>query len=233
MHGSFRSILTFAVVVLSGGAAAVAAASTLADTQLELLQQRGYRTPSVVFESSAIKVVSAAKGGKPRLVVLGANDRLVEAGLQGRGKLSVTAPGPAPPSSSGLAPTGYTLVEVSYTTPRTRGGSDTNGTFWVVRDDGTIACKVTGSSSTQLGKACGSSGWTSATPTLSVEPTGEIAFDVRYEMSGLYSTSDGRGGCLKRSPVRSSRTDRWTIQPRGTCKKAKPPLKQPDNSPDL
>jgi hypothetical protein len=216
-------------VVVSVVVAAMAAASTLSDTQAKLLQQRGYRTPSLVFESSAIKIVSAAKAGKPRLVVLAASDRLVDAGLQDPGTLSVSAP----PRSPGHVPTGYTLVEVSYTTPRAHGGSDTNGTLWLVRDDGTIACRITGSSSTELGKACGSSGWTSATPTFSIEPTGEIALDVRYGMSGGWSTADGRGGCVARSPVRSSRTDRWMIQPRGTCKKGRPPLNQPTDSPDL
>lgn len=206
------------LVVLATGVPTVAAdkPTALSREQVEKFRTKNYNAPKVVFDSSKVRVFSAKKRNKPRLVVMTATDALVDGGARSRGTLSVTARQDPSPNTTGM-----TLLEVSYETPRANNGSNTNGMLWIVRDDGTIACKVRGSSGTSI-TGCGSSGWTSIEVSTRSTPSG-VTLDVLYEDSGNYSTPDGRGGCLRRSPVRSSRLESWLIPEQGPCKKGTPP----------
>ena len=203
------------------GSAAQADPAPLTSTQEKLLAKRGYTAPVVVFESAALRIVTASKRAKPRLVVVTAADKIVDRGPVGAGKLSVTTP-----AVQGMVP-GVTLLELAYHEAHADGASNTQATLWAVRDSGAIACEVSGGSSRSIGNACGSSGWTTANAKLAPAPFDAVTLEVRYDLSGHWSESDGKGGCLNRSPVRHSYVNHWTIPARGTCKKAPKPAPTP------
>ncbi len=184
------------------------------------LEKRGYKSSTVLFESPTLQVASATKQGKVRLVIVTAAGAVVDAGPPGTGSISIaearqeSSTKPVATNAGGL-----TLLEVSYRTERGKGGSATESVLWAVRASGSIACSVPGSSVTSLGTACGSSGWTHAKAFVDASSTG-TTLEVTYENAGIWSEPDGKGGCVNRSPVRSSTTERWTIAARGMCKKA-------------
>ncbi|MEJ7600766.1 MAG: hypothetical protein WKG01_22870 [Kofleriaceae bacterium] len=199
---------TLALLLLASTASADPA--PLTSEQVKLFAKQGYKTPVVVFESATLRLAKATRYGKPRLVILTAAGSLIDGGKLGVGTLSVSA---SPSTTAGL-----TLLELGYTKALASGASDSRATLWVVRDSGAIACEVSGSSSNSLGTSCGSSGWTSAQPTL-----GAGVLDVKYDIAGQFSVADGKRGCLNRSPINHSHTARWTLPPRGKCKQAAAP----------
>lgn len=207
--------------MLVTAATATAAPPVLPEAQAKLLEKQGYKAPKLVFESPALRVASAKKAGKARLVIVTAGDKVVDAGSRARGTLTIEAP-----VSSGPDVPGVTQLEVSYDTPRPNQGNESAGSLWIVRADGSIACIVPGNSSTSIGTACGSSGSTSARPKLAPDGTGGFTLDVRYMNSGYWSERRGKG-CLSRSPVRSTRSERWLIPAKGTCTKGTPPKPKP------
>jgi hypothetical protein len=212
-----------ALLVLVVAAPAAADPTALTPEQAKVLETKGYKSPVLVFDSAALRVASAKKAGRTRLVIVTGDNKVVDAGNRGAGTLTI-----APTKSALVAPAGVTQLEVSYETPRTD-GSNRSGSLWIVRTDGSIACRVTGSSSNSIDKGCGSSGWTSARPTLKADASGGITLDIRYENSGNFSEPDGKGGCLNRSPVRSAQLVRWVIPAKGTCKKGTAPKKLDDD----
>ena len=216
-----------ALLVLVTATTATAAPPALPDAQAKFLEKQGYKSPTLVFESPAFRIASAKKAGKARLVSVTADDKVVDAGKREKGTLAIEA------IAATRVVVGMTQIEVSYDRPRPNQGSESTGSLWIVRADGSIACIVPGNSSTSIGKACGSSGSTSARPTLASDGSGGFTLDVRYTNSGNWSEPRGpKGACLNRSPVRSTNMQRWLIPAKGTCTKGTPPKPKPDD-PDL
>lgn len=215
-------------LVLLVATTATAAPPALTDAQSKLLAKQGYRSPTVVFDSPALRVASAKKAGTARLVIVTADDKVVDAGKRERGTLAVEA------IASTRVVAGMTQLEVTYDTPRANQGNQSTGTLWIVRADGSIACTVPGNNSTSSGTACGSSGSTSARPTLASDGNGGYTLDVRYTNSGNWSEPSGpKGKCMHRSPVRSTRSERWLIPAKGTCTKGTPPKPKPGDDDGL
>lgn len=224
-----RSVRIVAAILMCMGlvTAAIADPTVTAD-EAKRLQTAGYRDATIVYDSAALRVASAKKQGRQRLVVV-TPQRLVDAGRVEPGTLAIQSPvlaggrGVAMPPSVASATSALTMLEVSYRVAGPKDASRSSAKLWFVRADGSIACQVSGGNSNSIGAACGSSGWTNATPKLTPAPDGAMTLDVSYESSGNYSVATSTGDCMPRSPVRSSSRYRWVIPARGTCKEAKVP----------
>lgn len=192
----------------------VVASAASAEIPANVFAKHRYTSPTVVFESATARVATATRAGQARLVLVTADDKLVDGGRVAPGVLTVKQP-------ADIGAPGLVIVALSYVVARPKGVTDTNESLWFVRDNGTPACAVSTNQTTTLGAGCGSSGWTAAEVKVTPDGTSTIV-DVRYDRSGHYSTPDAHGGCLQRSPVSSRRMARWIIGPRGLCKEGKP-----------
>lgn len=195
--------------------ACICASPARAELPADLLAKQGYTSPTSIFESATARVATANKAGTPRIVLVTARDHVVDGGKPQPGVLTA--------KDGDVAAAGFTVVELTYTKQR-GDATDAQSYLWFVRDTGTTACMLATDQTTTLTKGCGSSGWTSRK--VKVTPDGATTIlDVQTDNSGHYSTSDGKGGCQRRSPVNSRHLDRWIIGKTGTCKRGKAPAK--------
>jgi hypothetical protein len=188
------------------------------------LARGGWKAPAIVFSDTNLRVVSARKGRARHLLFATSAGALVDGGVEPHaGDLTVERATPV------NAP-GITELALNYRVVRGADGFESRSSIWLVRESGGIACKLEGSSVSDLGTACGSSGWTTITLRGRLSDRG-TTIEVATEHSGLYSEADGKGGCQTRSPVRSRpKPTRYLVPTNGTCKRvlvpndAKPPL---------
>jgi hypothetical protein len=118
---------------------------------------------------------------------------------------------------------GLVQLQLAYVEQRPKGASEAKEYVWLLRDDGSVACKLTGTSTTNPGTACGSGGTTSVAVSGKVDG-GDVLVEVEVSKSGTFSEKRG-GACMQRSPVRSGpRVTLYKIGPKGTCVRvASPP----------
>jgi hypothetical protein len=197
------------------------------DPKLETkLKSAGWRTPTLLFQSTDFTVVSANKRKVNHVVIVATDGKLTDAGI------AKSTPTVIPGKS--VLPTVVEL-RLGQTQARANEGYDATSEILLVRKNGSIACRFAGSSSSSTGTACGSGGWTS----VAVGPAGDRSthnqsksitiaslrddqpptIDVEVEHSGTWSEPDGKGGCLTRSPVRSGpMVTRYQLFDKRSCK---------------
>lgn len=197
--------------VVGGGALAVAEPAPTLDAATEKkLAKAGWKEPALLLERSGLRVVSARKARKRHVLMITGNATIVDGGLvPGTGHESATV------ADAGLL-LDLTPVQLGYQTTRGNGASETTSWIWLVRPTGAVACRLEGGSSRNPGTACGSGGLTRVE--LATSGDDGLSVEVTTEHTGTWSESDGKGGCIARSPVRSGplRT-RYRIPERGMC----------------
>lgn len=178
------------------------------------LKRAGWGSASVLLRTPRVTVLQASKGKTWHVLIASAAGALVDGGF-------TTELAGVTEETSMLSD----LVELHLEsrTPRANEGFDATSKIWLVREDGSVACKLDGPSSSSSGKACGSGGWTSVT----LRRAGDakvFSIDVTTQHSGTWSVADPSGVCVNRSPVRSGplRT-RYEVPAKGTCKKVPVP----------
>jgi hypothetical protein len=191
---------------------ALADTAKLAPDVAGKLAKGGWANAEATLATGKLTVVNAKKGGKHHVVFVTASGAIVDAGQAPvPEKLTATAG-----RTAGLGD--LTEVVLEYRALRDHGGAEHRAWIWLVREDGSVACKLTGSDSTSLGTACGSSGWTN----ISLRANG-TTLEVIAESSGNFSEKTANGTCRPRSPVRPGRrTTRYELPAKGTCKERKP-----------
>ncbi len=178
------------------------------------LKRGGWLDAAVASTSTKVTVLTARKGKVIHVLLVSPTGALVDGGT------SPTIPTVTETTSmlSELAE-----VQLGYRTVRANEGYDQTSKLWLVRPDGSVACRLTGASSTSTGKGCGSGGWTSVRVETALGARA-TTIDVTTENTGTWSESDGKGGCQTRSPVRSGPIKtRYAIPAKGTCKKVAVP----------
>jgi hypothetical protein len=177
------------------------ASTARAEIPADLLGKQGYKSPTSIFESATARVATAKKAGKQRVVLVTANDKIVDGGKAEAGVLTA--------ADGKVAAPGFTVVELTYTKQR-GDATEAQSYLWFVRENGTTACMLATNQTTTLNKGCGSSGWTSGKVKVTPDANATI-LDVQVDNSGHWSTDDGKGGCQQRSPVNSRHEplDRW------------------------
>ncbi|MBL0214160.1 MAG: hypothetical protein IPQ07_09755 [Myxococcales bacterium] len=178
------------------------------------LKRGGWVDAAIASTSPKVTVVTARKGKVIHVLLVSPTGAIVDGGT------SPTIPSVTETTSmlSDLAE-----VQLGYRTERANEGYDQTSKLWLVRPDGSVACRLTGASSTSTGKGCGSGGWTSVRLETALGARA-ATIDVTTENSGTWSEPDGKGGCLNRSPVRSGPMKaRYLIPAKGMCKKVAVP----------
>ncbi len=176
------------------------------------LAKGGWRDAQLLYATPKLTVLDAKQRGKRRLVIINAKRKVIDAGERPEGTLTIEA--------HGLPRSAPTAISITASSDVGQGGWSTQAWIWVVRDSGERACIIEGSSGRGLGKACGSSGWSTVEVTAGTAPN---TLEATVEHTGVWSVSDGMGGCLPRSPTRSGpQRTVYTLRASGPCKVGKP-----------
>jgi hypothetical protein len=194
------------------------------------LKTAGWLMPAVLYQSPEIAVVSALKHKVSHVVIIGDGGKFVDAGVS---KVVPTV------TAGDLSLSGVVELQLGKTTQRANDGFDATSEIILVRSNGSIACRLEGSSSSSTGTGCGSGGWTKVglaiadqrprdqatdfkrrTPLIIDQSGDSAAIDVVVEYTGTWSERDAKGKCVNRSPVRSGPINtRYVLSKKAMCKK--------------